>query len=390
MTTSGHVVYSKVEEVIFGKPADQSIKDIVSRIDSKRVFLMISGTLNRNTDEIEKIRTVLGDRYVGEFDSMPPHTPRSAVIEATEKIREAKADLILTFGGGSITDGAKAVQLCLANDITTIEGMDIFRSVPGPNGKPKPPTLNPIKIRQISIPTTLSGGEFSQIAGISNEATKTKELYTNPAIVPQAIVLDPTVTLHTPEWLWLSTGVRAIDHCVEGLCSTTSNAYGDAQAAKGLSLLIEGLRRVKADPTDLQARLDCQIGTWLAVGTVTAGSLMGASHAIGYVLGSMYDVPHGHTSCVVLPSVMRWNSEVNAERQKAVATIMGCSGQNTCEALGEFIKELGMPSKLSEVGIGPDKFEDVAKASMGIPWIPHNPRSIESYEQVMEILEIAS
>jgi len=390
MTTSGHVVYTKVEEVIFGKPADESINDIVSRLGAKRVFLMVSNTLNHTTDEIEKIRDVLGDRYVGEFDSMPPHTPRSAVIEATAKIREANADLILTLGGGSIIDGAKAAQLCLANDVDTVEGMDMFRSVPDSDGKMVPPTLNPINVRQISIPTTLSGGEFSKIAGISNEATKTKELYTNASIVPQAIVLDPAVTLHTPEWLWLSTGIRAIDHCVEGLCSTHSNAYGDAQAAKGLNLLVDGLRRVKADPTDLQARLDCQMGTWLSVGTVTAGALMGASHAIGYILGTMYDVPHGHTSCVMLPSVMRWNSEVNAERQETVALAMGSPGQKACEALKGFIQELGMPSSLSEVGIGEDKFEEIAKASMGVPWIPHNPRSIKGPDCVMEILEIAS
>ncbi len=85
---------------------------------------MVSGTLNRETDEIEKIRKALGPRCAGTFDAMPPHTPRDAVIAAANQARAANADLIVTVGGGSITDGAKAVQLCLANDIRTVDGID--------------------------------------------------------------------------------------------------------------------------------------------------------------------------------------------------------------------------------------------------------------------------
>ena len=89
---------------------------------------MVSGTLNRETDEIEKMRRALGNRCAGTFDEMPPHTPRAAVIAAAEQARAAKADLIVTIGGGSITDGAKAVQLCLANDIRTAEDIDRIRA----------------------------------------------------------------------------------------------------------------------------------------------------------------------------------------------------------------------------------------------------------------------
>jgi len=389
MTTSGHVVFDKMEEVIFGKAADGAVKDIVTRLGASRVFLMVSGTLNRETDEIEKIRKVLGERYAGTFDSMPPHTPRKAVIAAADQARELNADLIITLGGGSITDAAKGVQLCLANDVTTIEGMDKFRSVPGPDGKPKPPSLNPSKIRQISIPTTLSGGEFTGMSGITDERTKTKEIYSNPSIIPQAVILDPAVTVHTPEWLWLSTGIRAVDHCVEGICSHHSNVYGDAQALKGLSLLAEGLRSVKADSNDLQARLDCQMGTWLAVGVITAGSLMGASHGIGYVLGAMCEVPHGHTSCVMLPAVMRWNRSANADKQQMVSTAMGSPDNDAADALEELVADIGMPNCLSKVGVGPEKFEQIAEASMAVPWIPLNPRPISKSSEVMEILNLA-
>src|SRR5579864_4542254 len=121
---SGQVSLSRMEEVHYGKPATDVVADLVRRLQALRVFLMVSGTLNRTTDEIEKLRTALGNRCVGTFDAMPPHTPRAAVIAAAEQARDAKADLIVTLGGGSITDGAKAVQLCLANDIRTPADLD--------------------------------------------------------------------------------------------------------------------------------------------------------------------------------------------------------------------------------------------------------------------------
>src|SRR5262245_52913662 len=117
MPNSGQIVFTRMDEVIYGKPAASTVSDLVKRYGAERVFLMVSGTLNRQTDEIEKLRRALGNHCVGTFDSMPPHTPRSAVIAAAEQAREAHADLIVTLGGGSITDGAKAVQLCLGNDI---------------------------------------------------------------------------------------------------------------------------------------------------------------------------------------------------------------------------------------------------------------------------------
>ena len=381
MPQSGRVVFSRMDEVQFGKPASEIIPQLVRQFDAQRIFLMVSGTLNRQTDEVEKLRQALGNRCVGTFDKMPPHTPRAAVIAAAEQAREARADLIVTLGGGSITDGAKAVQLCLANDIRTPEALDKVRA---------PAEVKPPVIRQISVPTTLSAGEFSGISGVTDERTKVKELFRHPDIIPKAVVLDPLVTRHTPMWLFLSTGIRAVDHCVEGICSNEANPYGDASALHGLSLLARGLPRVKADPNDMDARLDCQIGSWLSMAPLAAGVPMGASHGIGYVLGAVFDIPHGHTSCIMLPEVMRWNKSANAPRQALIASAMGYPGQDAGEVLRSFIRGLGMPCSLGEVKVGPEHFERIAKQAMGTPWVPRNPRPIPSPAEVREILELAA
>jgi maleylacetate reductase len=380
MLTSGRVVFTDMEEVHYGKPAAQSVAEVVKAHGAERVFLMVSGTLNRQTDEVESVRRALGNKCVGTFDKMPAHSPRSAVIAAAAQAREARADMIVTLGGGSITDGAKAVQLCLANDITTVEGIDKLR-----NADVKAPT-----VRQVSIPTTLSAGEFSGIAGVTNEATKVKELFRHPLTIPQAVILDPEVTRHTPMWLFLSTGIRAVDHCVEGVCSNESTEFTNASALHGLSMLARGLPKVKADPTDMRARLDCQIGSWLSMGGLAAGVPMGASHGIGYVLGAVFDVPHGHTSCIMLPWVMRWNKSANADRQALIANAMGHPGKDAGDVLDQFIRGLGMPRSLGEVKIGKEHFDRIAAQAMGTPWVPRNPRKIDGPAQVKEILELAA
>jgi maleylacetate reductase len=374
-----------MDEVAFGRPASEALVEQVSRLGAKRAFLMVSGTLNRETEIIETIRHALGPRCVGTFDAMPPHTPRAAVIAASEQARAANADLIVTIGGGSITDGAKAVQLCLANDIRNADDIDRIRG-----GRGGSPQLSAPTVRQISVPTTIAGGEFSATAGVTNEKTKVKEGLRHPLLMPRAVILDPWLSRHTPEWLWLSTGIRAVDHCVEGICSREAHPYGDAQALKGLSMLAQALPRVKADANDLDARMDCQIGTWLSTGPLTSGVPMGASHGIGYVLGAEFGVPHGHTSCVMLPSVMRWNKPANAARQAQVAAAMGHPNEDAGDVLDAFIRGLGMPRSLREVRVGPEHFDRIAQQAMATPWVPRNPRKIEGPAQVREILDMAA
>ena len=386
----GRVAFGRMEAVTFGMPAAEAIAAEVSRTDAERVFLMVSGTLNRETDEIANLRRALGNKVAGEFDRMAPHTPRASVIAATDAAREAKADLIVTFGGGSVTDGAKAVALCLANDIREPDKLDMLRAVVGPDGTAGPPPCNPPAVAQITVPTTLSGGEFSAISGVTDERTHTKELIRHPGIMPKAVILDPAPTVHTPEWLFLSTGIRAVDHCVEGLCATEAHPYGDAQALQGLSLLARGLTRVIADPADIHARLDCQLGTWMSMAPLASGVPMGASHGIGYVLGAVFDVPHGHTSCIMLPAVMRWNKPVNEARQELVAAAMGYPGDDAGDVLDAFIGGLGMPRSLGAVNVGPEHFQQIAEQAMSTPWVPRNPRKIDGPSEVLEILQLAA
>jgi maleylacetate reductase len=387
MIKRGQVSFSRMEKVVFGVPAAEAVAEQVARSDARRVYLMVSGSLNRKTDAINHIRKALGERCAAIFDRVPAHTPRKAVIEAAELAGDVDADLIVTVGGSSVTDAAKMVRLCLANDIRVPDEIDAFRPVANasPASLCKPPT-----VRQISVPTTLSAAEFSMTSAVTDERTRRKEIFQHPDNAPQTVILDPTITLHTPEGLFLSSGVRAVDHCVEAICSNETNEFADASALHGLGLLSRGLTSVKANSADLNARMNCQIGAWLSMVAVIGGVPMGASHGIGYILGSLFGVPHGHTSCIMLPAVMQWNKPVNAKRQALVAQTIGRSDENASDLLDRLIGGLGMPRSLSAVDIHPEHFDMIAEQAMHTPWVPRNPRKIAGPAAVRAILEIAA
>ena len=385
----GEVSFTRMEKVIFGHGAAEAVKAEAIRLGAERVFLLVSRTLNQETGEVEKLRRALGNVYCGTHDDMPAHSPREAVVDCANAMRDAKADLLVSFGGGSTTDGGKAVTICLKHGITEADSMEPFRTVVDKEGKRHFPEYDAPDVRQIVVPTTLSGGEFNARAGITNSKLRLKQSFMHPGIIPISVILDPEVTLPTPEWLFLSTGVRAVDHAIETYLSIDANAYTDGACLQALRLLGEGLPRVKDDPTDLEARLKCLMGAWMSMTGVITGSRLGASHAIGHILGGSAGVPHGHTSCIMLPYVLNWNESVNGERQKEVAIAMGRPGVAAGQVLDEFISGLDMPRRIRDAGVKETDLIRLAENCMLDDWTYSNPREIRSPEQVMEILRMA-
>ncbi len=386
----GQIVFTRMERVIFGRPAASAVAEEAARLDARRVFLLSSATLARETDEVDQIRAALGERFAGLVDHMPAHSPRDAVIACAAEARAAEADLLVTFGGGSVTDGGKVVTICLEHGIDDVDGLEPFRTIVDAEGSRHIPPFTGPRVRQVTVPTTLSGGEHNARAGCTDPRARVKQSYENPLIAPISVILDPAPCVHTPEWLWLSTGIRAFDHAVETYCSIDANPYTDGTALHALRLLSRGLAATKADRCDLDARLDCLIGAWLSMVGVVSGIRLGASHAIGHILGGTADVPHGYTSCVMLPHVLDYNAAVNGERQAAMAEALGRPGVPASEVVHDLIAGLGLPRSLAEVGVGGHDFELIARNTMNDSWTYSNPRKIAGPEDVMEILRAAA
>jgi alcohol dehydrogenase class IV len=387
--TSSVMNWGAVERVHMGAPAAEALVSEVDRLGVSRVFLLVGGHLRRETDEISKIEGALGARWAATWSGIAPHAPRADVLAACLAAREAKADLIVTVGGGSVTDAGKIVAMLLKHGVTTTEGFEPFRTYVKEDGTVVQPKFDAPDARVICVPTTLSGGEFNALSGATDEATNHKQGYEHRLMAPVAVILDPALTVYTPEWLWLSTGVRSVDHAVETLASKHSNDFCDGVADSALRLLADGLPRSKANPGDLEGRLKCQIGAWQSMISIVGGVPMGASHAIGHILGGACDVPHGYTSCVMSPYVLAWNAEVDDSRQARISACLGQPGVAASEALDGFIRGLGMPRRLSEVGVREDQLQQVAEYTLLDIWGRTNPRPIATAADVMQILRRA-
>ena len=377
------------ERVHIGRRAAEALAEEVQTLGAQRVFLLVSTTLRTTTTEISDIEAALGDSIACVFDGIKAHGPRSDVLAALKAARAVDADLIITVGGGSVTDAGKVVALGLKHGFEKHEDFEGFYVYVDEAGETVVPQFDAPEIRVICCPTTLSGGEFNTMGGVTDDRENKKQGYTHRMMAPIAIVLDPALTIHTPEWLWFSTGVRALDHALEALGSTHSNHFCDGIAGSALRLLGSALPQVKADATDLDARLRCQVGAWQSMIPVIGGVPMGASHAIGHVLGGTADVPHGYCSCVMAPSVLAFNQSVNGEKQKQISACLGQPDRAASEIVDEFIAGLGMPRSLTAVGITEDQLDLIAEYTMLDFWSRTNPREISGPEDVRGILEMA-
>jgi len=381
--------YPPMERVIYGMPLTEALAQEVERVGANAVYVLASGTLARQTDVLDRVRGALGNRFAGVYAKIGAHTPRVDVVAAANAAREAKADALLTVGGGSVTDAAKMAGLCLGNDVTEPEHLDAFRARIHSDGRSERPPVNPPGLRSIAVPTTLSAGEFTSSAGCTDTVRQVKESYSHALMMPRSVILDPATTVHTPEWLFLSTGIRAVDHAVEDICSVNPQPLSDGTSIHALRLLARGLRAVKADPGNIAARLDCQLGAWMSIMGSQNGVTKGASHGIGHVLGGTAGVPHGYTSCVMLPHVLRFNEQVNMERQAWVSDALGRPGEKAGDVVAELVASLGLPCRLRDTGVKQEQLERIAEGSMHDRWVHTNPRAIDGPQTVRALLDAA-
>ncbi|KAF5984308.1 alcohol dehydrogenase [Fusarium coicis] len=370
---------------------------------SSAVYVICSKSLAQSTDALDKLRSALGTRIVGVRIGINPHTPIAQVLEVVNDASKLDIDCLVTLGAGSLTDAAKLVRLALANSVTTEEEMNTLWGTPKSNPALRSNISKPT-IPLIHIPTSLSGGEFQAIAGGTESQGHAKRTFHCEGVDPELVIQDPELCLTTPEWVWLSTGIRAVDHCVETLCSLVSNDKADEWSKKGLVKLVSGLLASKADQKSLQARHLCHQGVVSSMCAVSSGVPLGASHAIGHQLGPL-GVGHGETSCILLPAVCKFNyaKKANVQRQEVVRDLLleqdevrqllqvkglNKSAVSLADILDVFISALGMPRSLEEVGIGEHKLEVLAKNSLDDIWIQTNALPITEASQVMEILNM--
>lgn len=376
------------DRVVWGKPAAQAALEEAERRGARRVFILTGRTLNRRTGAIAAIRDALGERHVGTFDECTEHTPRDSVLAAVRAARAAEPDLMLTVGGGTAIDTGKVMLIALAHGLERAAQFDDFRLSVNPDGTRRAPAIAPPPFRQVVVSTTLGAAEFSDLGGCTDPVRQVKDAYHARLSAPASVILDPAITVHTPEWLWLSTGVRGIDHAVEGLCSVESSPLITATALQALRLFADCLPRSRRSPDDLAARQGCLQAAWLA-GLGILRVPYGASHGIGHSLGAVTGMSHGYTSCVMLPHVMRFNRDHARARQAQIAEALGRPGEDAADAVAALIAGLGLPVRLRDAGVTRDRFDAIARGAMQNLWVRTNPRPIDAVDQIVGLLDAA-
>ena len=378
------------EQVVFGRPAAQAVLEQVERMGARRVFLTSGRTLGQLDDgPLQRIRRALGDRHCGTWSQIRAHSPREDVIDGALAAREAGADLLVAVGGGSVIDATKAMLMAIWMQLDTPADMAPYRNNQPP-GEARPVEAPVGAVRMLAVSTTLSASEFTPNAGVTESQTHTKQSYSHRLMVPLTAILDPQATLDTPSDLLFNTAIRAVDHAVESFCSPKANPATEPLSLQGWRLLARSLPAIQADPTDLDARLKAQFGMWQAIAGSVAGARTGASHGIGYALGATFDIAHGHTSCVMLPAVLRWNAAVNADRQRLLSEAVGQPDVPAADLVAALVARLGLPGSLRDVGVGPEHFADIAKRALVYVNLRDNPRPITGIDEVIEILELAA
>ena len=387
--TAGTFNVTAHERIVFGRSAGEAVVAEAERVGARRVFVTSTRSLaQKEMGPLQRIEKALGPRHVGTYATIKSHSPREDVVAGAAQAREAKADLMIAVGGGSVIDATKAMLLCLWVGLDSPEAMEPY-CIGFDRSKIVAVPLPADPIRMVAVSTTLSASEFTENAGITQSATNTKQSFRHRLFAPRTVILDPEATLDTPDWLLYCTGIRAVDHAVETYCNERASPATEALSLQGLKLLANALPAIRKDPHNLAPRLEAQFGMWQAIAAASAGVPTGASHGIGYALGATFGVAHGHTSCVMLPAVLKWNAIVNGERQQALSAAMGHPNRAASELVKELVAGLDQPVSLRAVGIKRENIDELARRALAYQPVQLNPRPIKTAEDVKEILELA-
>jgi maleylacetate reductase len=359
-------VYPGTERVVHGRGALQRLAVECDALGAARALLITTPSLAGSPLQ-DVVVDALGDRVVAVLSDCAQHVPMPILEQLLGSARDVDADVVVSLGGGSVIDAGKALAAAKAEGYLTAHELLRNRIIFDPPATVSQELFTGDPIPHIAIPTTLSAAEWDGIFGITHEGTK--DLYADPRLAPKVVVLDPAATALTPPELWACSGIRALDHAVEIYLSRQPSPVTDATSLHALRLLTTALPASMQDPSDMDARLRCQQAAWLSMVGVENVTL-GLCHGIGHQIGARCGVPHGITSCVMLPTVLGEMVEVVPHRLADVGVAMGLdrAGRSDGElaaAVGpevrRFVAALGLPTTLSEVGVSESDFPLIAR-----------------------------
>ncbi|HSS62198.1 MAG TPA: iron-containing alcohol dehydrogenase [Candidatus Limnocylindrales bacterium] len=313
--------YSNPRVIYWGAGSVVQLKAELERLEATRVAVVTTRSLLPALDRLSVSPVALV--------AIGQHAPMSQIREGAENIGLAGARAIVSFGGGSAIDAAKIISVRLARD----------------DGRALP---------HLAVPTTLSVAELAAGAGYTNDEGD-KAGMRDPRLMVETVVYDAELTLATPMHLWLSTGIRALDHAVEGFLAPGEHPFNDVMALEAIRRLFDSLPRASEAPDDVGIRTENQLAAWFSF-TLPAASAGGLSHMMGKQIGARHRIPHGVTSCLLLPHVMRYLARRIPDRAAPLPSP---------EEVYELIASLGLPQHIAQFGLGEAELRRAAEELAG-------------------------
>jgi alcohol dehydrogenase len=331
---------SRLELVIAGPGKVSSLGAELDRRSLKRAIVVTGKTLG-SSRLLDKVTGAIGSRCAGVFRGAKQHVPWSSVHQLRGEIERLDADSLISFGGGSPIDTCKVA--CHA-------------------------FLQSRELIHIAVPTTLSAGEYTAAGGVTDESTLVKAGVADPRLQARTIINDPELTLETPTWLWVATGMRSLDHAIESIYAIRHHLLSDTLASKAISLLLEHLpASIQAGTDQLAHRGYCQMAAWFSI-FGAMNTRFSISHLLGHQIGPRWNVPHGVTSCITLPHAMRFMADVAPQRfgpiaagfslpfdpTKARSAALACA-----DAAAKFIAQFDVPHSMKDAGVPRGELEQI-------------------------------
>jgi alcohol dehydrogenase class IV len=359
-----------VRKVAFGEGKIETVADLIDQ--NARVILVTSPSVVRCGLAERVQKTLKATQTVRVYDRAQPHSPMSTVHELRALAKEINATHMISVGGGSVIDTTKGV---------VIEALQ----------------KNTEKPFHVAIPTTLSGGEYGKDVGLTENNKKT--IFSDVRVVPDLVILDPGAAVATPLSIFLPSGMNAFAHCVEGLASVRGNAVGDALFLHSARLLYTSLFRLMDEPENLVERGRAQAGALLAACIGLGGIPKGIEHGLAHVVGGRWKVPHAIAHSIMIAPCIRYNADTVGWAHQMIGEAIGVrdvgsmapelAALKVADAIDDLLARLGIPRRLSEVGVPRDDLINGAVDAFDDPYLHLNPKKITETSDVLAILEDA-
>ncbi|KJA29050.1 hypothetical protein HYPSUDRAFT_33570 [Hypholoma sublateritium FD-334 SS-4] len=356
-----------------------ALPSLLKTLGAKKALIVTGRSLHEKTDVVRTVEAILKEHnaWGATFFEIGEHSPIAGIRKGISVYKDTGCDCIVAVGGGSPIDASKAILYNIQKE----------------TGGKTPP--------QIAIPTTLSAAEYTVGAGFTNDEG-VKVAVSSQELAPAGIILDAELTLATPERLWLSTGIRALDHAVENLYRPLLSHPQKVLCYAALADLFKYLPESKADPKSVDARQRLQVASWMSIWPMKREkySALGLSHALGHKLGARYGIPHGITSCLTLAPTVLLKSDVAPEEDKRAlaATLYQLHEPSTGSIEGDvrrlaslinnLVISLGLQSTIAQYNVPKEDLTSLAKDALGRDDDPQLPKVVKLLESLYFPLEL--